>query len=1038
MENTLNWGKIKGGFSGFESLAFLYVKKNFRNSSWEETSKTRDGNKDGVAVIVGYQSDAIENQQWWMEAKYSNKTVNLTRYRLDATIVSAILEQNVAKIIFVTNVLIKPKTVADLRMTLSLATGYDDINFICKYDLEYWLFQNPQYMSQFFDPEDCIFNLPELFIINCAEYYYSSMEVLAFKESLQFLQKDIKYRMYFSIYSSTKMNSKIVPNPSLSGIKILSGKNVQIQPRENRLEVDFKLTEKFPGKRKKTYNSEPLFYIERQPINSAKLITVSDNPAEYILLEYQENILKNLKASLEVFNTKHNFILQEIIGNSGAGKSFIVNSFLQSKSCIQNGVYHFEFSNSYADNIIALLNLTLYIHFPYLAAEDIDINYLNDLKCNNYVSVCLKKLVQHREDFEELSNILAKIREADEIFPVNLYINSRILILDNVQKLKKIEKDFLFNIIQGLYARKAPVFILIIEQNSLQGMLYDKLFESVPLIRWDCQLESYDILKYLKKQPYFRILNDNLMNYQILFPNVIDLIMYLKYLRDIKEEISCIDDFYLSYHAFFNSDVADTYMLDIFNKLFSEYKSARTYCDIIFWSEYGYSRNELNEDVIIIVEKLLSQNLIKNNSYGDIIPCHDIYRMFYQKHFKPLTPSFLKSKNELADIISVISSNLFSINQIYDYSIKIRRLITEQKFYTVNYILENLFQRQDCVSIQNQIGVELYYELYILFAVSNTNISKSISGKKLFEEIYNQTKNSSNIRIIKVHEEATWELINSYYDSLMYDAVYKKIRELILTLNKLKKFGELSENLITNIRYHDIMVIKSLIEADTDFMNHYKFFSQRYKLMIKNKFNYRAVTYSVRYAQTIMRCMPDEALLLFKGAMLEIESSRGKSDKYYLWSAFGYYYMLIVFQNNLAVLNELIAVHELLKTNYFNDYRKKISGLATLFFQIGDIKRGNQYILSDAYVKREMRPRQKAFYYEALALSEILQNNYFNACSLLKKAKYIFKKIPDYKSIIQHNIDILEKESFSQNAIEYSFGKSLNENVYYLDPRCIW
>ena len=386
----------------------------------------------------------------------------------------------------------------------------------------------------------------------------------------------------------------------------------------------------------------------------------------------------------------------------------------------------------------------------------------------------------------------------------------------------------------------------------------------------------------------------------------------------------------------------------------------------------------------------------------------------------------------------MVSSNLFSINQIYAYSIKIRKLITEQKFYTVNYILEGLFQVQDYISIQNQIGLELYYELYILFAVSNTNISKSISGKELFEKIFNQTNNSSNIRIMKVHEEATWELINSYYDSLMYDEVYKKIRELILTLNKLNKLGELHDDLITNIRYHDVMVIKSLIEVDTDFTNHYKFFTQRYGLMIKNKFNYRAVTYAVRYAQTIMKCMPDEALLLFKSAMSEIESSRGKSDKYYLWSAFGYYYMLITFQNNFTVLNELIAVHELMKTNYYNDYRKKISGLAILFFQIGDIKQGHQYILSDAYVKREMRPRQKAFYYETLALSEILQNNYSKACDLLKKAEYIFKKIPDYKSIIQHNIDILEKGSFSQNSIEYSFGKSLNENVYYLDPRCIW
>ncbi len=1038
MKNALDWRKIKGGFSGFEKLAFLYVKKNFKNSSWGETSKTRDGNKDAVAVVVGYQSDAIKEQQWWMEAKYSNETINLTRYRLDATIVSAILEKNVTKIIFITNVIIKPKTIADLRMSLSLATGYDDIKFVCKYDLEYWLFQNQQYMPQFFEPEDCIFDLPELFIINHAEYYYSAMEVLTFKESLQFLQKNTTYRMFFSLYSPTEIKSKIIPNPSLNGIKILSDKNVQINPSENRLMVDFKLTEKFPGKRKKIYNSEPLFYVEGQPINSEKLITVSDNPREYILLEYQEKILEKLKISLRAFKTKHSFTLQEITGTSGSGKSYIVSKFLQLKDCIKNGVYYFEFSNSSADNLIALLNLVLYIHFPYLDAEDIDINYLNDLNCTNYVSICLKKMVQYRTDFEKLNNILANMHNADEIFPVSLYINFRIIILDNVQKLKKVEKDFLFNIIQGLYDHNAPVFILIIEQNSLQGMLYNKLFETIPLTRLNCQLETYDILKYLREQPNFCIMNDNLMNYQILFPNVIDLIMYLNYLKDIKEEVRCTDDFYLSYHTFINSDLADTYMLDMFNKLFSEYENARIYCDIIFWSEYGYSQNELSKDVIIIIRKLLSQNLIKYNSNGDIIPCHDIYRTFYQKHFKPLSPDFMKSNHGLTEITAMISSNLFSNNQIYDYSKKIRELIKNQKFYTVNYILEGLFQSQDCATIQNQIGIELYYELYILYAVSNTNISKSSSGKELFEKIFNQTQSSSNIRIMRVHEEATWELINSYYDSLMFDEANKKIRELILTLKRLKKFGGLYGNFTNNIRYYDVITIKSLIEVDTDFTNHYNFFIQRYELMIKNKFDYRAETYSVRYAQTIMRCMPSEALRLFKSAMLEIKRKRGNSDKYYLWSAFGYYYMLITFQNDFTVLSELTAVHEQLKTNYYNDYRKKIFGLATLYFQIGDIAQGNQYILSDAYVKREMRPRQKAFYYETMALNEVLQKNYSNACDLLRKAEYIFAELPNYKNIIQHNINILEKGSFSQNSIEYSFEKDLSESVYYLDPRCIW
>lgn len=1038
MKNTLDWGKIKNGFSGFEKLALLYVKETFENSSWTATPATRDGNKDAVAIILGYQAGILEDQKWWMEAKYSNETVSLTRYRLDATIVSAILEKNVAKIIFITNLLLKPKTIADLQNALKLATGYDDIRFVCKYDLEYWLFRKRQYMQDFFEPENCIFDLPELFIVNKAEYYYSSTDILAFKESLQFLQKDIPYRMYFSVYSSVKKNCKIISNSTFSGIKILSDRNIHLYPGENRITVDFKLSGKFPGKRKKIYNSDPLFNIEGQPVISEKFITVSENAGEYVVLEYQERILKDLEKFLKKFHEENIFKIYEIIGNSGSGKSFIANNFLQLKDCRKTGVYYFEFSNSSADNMIALVNLIIYIHFPYLAADDVDIDYINTLNHENYISVCLKKLIENRSDFEELNKTISDIHNADEIFPANFHINPRIIILDNVQKLKDMEKYLLTETIQGLYIRKAPIFFLVIEQESLQDMFYNKLSEKVPVKRLNCGLESDDILKHLKKLPFFRIENDNLMNYQILFPNIVDLIMYLKYLRDIKEEISNMDDLYLSYHAFINSDIADIYMQDQFNKLFSENEDIRKYCDIIFWSDHGLSQEELNQNIIKVIEKLLSQNLIKYNANGNIVPCHDIYKIFYQEHFKPLQSDFLLSDRGLTEITSMISSGLFSITQIYDYSKELRKLIIDQKFYTVKYILENLFQNQNRNFIQNCIGIELYYELYILYAIANTNISRKTSGKNLFEKICNETANNYNIRIMKVHEEATWELINSFYDSLMFQDADKKIKELFLTLCKMKKLGALHGKLAVNIRYHDVIVIKSLIEADMGSPLHYVHFVKRQESMTKNNFAYRAVTFSVRYAQTIMRCMPEKAIQLFENAVKEIEGTRGNSDKYYLWSTFDYYYMLITFQNDFTVFHKLTDVHEELKANYYNDYRKRIAGVAALFFQTGDMEQGFQYIFSDACVKREMRPRQKAFYYETMALYEALHKNYSNASDFLSKAADIFENLPEYKDIVLHNIDILQKESFSQNSVKYCFEKSLDEKIYYLDPRCIW
>lgn len=96
---AFDWGKIKNGFSGFENLAVRFVNSQFPASRpWEQTKKTRDGNKDAYTIVLGYQPYPAKEEQWWMEAKYSTVIQQLPRYRLDATVVSAILSGNVSNI----------------------------------------------------------------------------------------------------------------------------------------------------------------------------------------------------------------------------------------------------------------------------------------------------------------------------------------------------------------------------------------------------------------------------------------------------------------------------------------------------------------------------------------------------------------------------------------------------------------------------------------------------------------------------------------------------------------------------------------------------------------------------------------------------------------------------------------------------------------------------------------------------------------------------------------------------------------------------
>ena len=62
------------------------------------------------------------------------------------------------------------------------------------------------------------------------------------------------------------------------------------------------------------------------------------------------------------------------------------------------------------------------------------------------------------------------------------------------------------------------------------------------------------------------------------------------------------------------------------------------------------------------------------------------------------------------------------------------------------------------------------------------------------------------------------------------------------------------------------------------------------------------------------------------------------------------------------------AAHDALKKDCFNDYRKRLFALASVYYASGLVQSGDQILFSDATTLRELRPRQKAFYAETMAI----------------------------------------------------------------------
>lgn len=69
-------------------------------------------------------------------------------------------------------------------------------------------------------------------------------------------------------------------------------------------------------------------------------------------------------------------------------------------------------------------------------------------------------------------------------------------------------------------------------------------------------------------------------------------------------------------------------------------------------------------------------------------------------------------------------------------------------------------------------------------------------------------------------------------------------------------------------------------------------------------------------------------------------------------------------------------------------------------------------MFQDTFFPYEARNRNKAFYYETLALYESLNGNFEIALNLLDKACDIFKNYKKYNTLLKHNKKYWKKGSF--------------------------
>lgn len=1039
------WKDIKDGFRGFERLALEYVRRecSIGGISWEKTPETRDGNRDGYSVILGFRPNDLSPEEWWMEAKYSTARERLTRYRLDATIVSAVIHGNVSKIIFVTNISISSKTVVDIRTALKRAIHCRNVLFCTKEILEYWLSQNQDIFFEYFPCSDPpILPAKSIFLSEEIDFYSDFKQGQSFCEPANHLQLGREYYLYFSVFSSEAHTLPLTIAKAFSGVTLLSGGTVPISPGINTCIVKVRLQPEYQMKlatadgqvRETADNLDGVFLrlgsldiLTKRPLD---VLCASEARLE---LPSQAAILQRLETSYTQFQSRNISALHSLVGASATGKSFLLEQFERRQLQTGQPVFHISFSLNGFSNDVNLYYLLIFILFPYLPPDTVDTKYLDSLQPSTIVGPIIRQAAQYQSQPDQLHKLYLNAT-AEEIFPPELHLNARIILLDDLHKLNEDSRIFLYAILTELRHKKQPIFVILgVWPVLCESRTYFDMREKVHLLEHQCELTQADLAFALRHSGGLKFQIDEQLC-RVIFPNIIELLAFLNYCQALS--ISCLEDFLIACRLFAGSDLAAEYILAPFGKLFEGDADARKLCMQIYWAVNGVAPHT---PLTSAERNLLSHKLVKmNGEFNRLVPFHDQYLQFFRDRF-PLTPDILPADEEdiYAGTINVLTSSS-DANALKKAAERVNRWKTEGRFYSVLSVLEGIYSGGQKELLRGRIGEAVYYQLYLAYGFGVANSSRTKSGKSVFEKIEEETRSASEPQTQLVRMEVLFELINSSFEWLQHKAAEAYIQKIDTLITFLQRAHILSNDKYLCEKYLLTRQIEMLISAERSEARAESLYQSLDQAMAEYHYEYERAFFQLRYAETLYFRDTEAALDMVEAAKGKLLKHRGDREKFYLWASMDAAFLHIILDRPGAGLTEMVEAHCGLKQDCFNDYRKRLFVLASIYYinNLPDV--GNQYLFSDVTTIRELRPRQKAFYYETLALYHALYGQISEAERALEQAAELFGALPTYLAVIRHNQLVLSSRQFSRDAVEFCKNGTMLDGVYHIDPRCIW
>ncbi|MDR2162792.1 MAG: ATP-binding protein [Clostridiales Family XIII bacterium] len=1038
----IDWGKIHEGYSGFEKLAFEYVNVEFKDSNrkWRSTKKTRDGNKDAYAIIVGFHPPGEIGETWWMEAKYSSTEKYLARYRLDATIVSSIFHKQISKIIFVTNIDIHSKVISDVRIALQKAIGCEDVYFCTKNVIEYWLAKHIDVYERFF-PEATTKPKPQDVPLSVSEdisvYPYQSNEN-GYAEECKILYFEKLYRAYLKLLSPVKQTISF--EAKYDGIELMT-ESLDLEPRENAVNIVFRFTDCFQGinvgNDGRKYCRLDLFKILHNSsvieVLLKKKIELQNSADFHIEIQSQAEILSELNDIAECFRQEQRLRFATIYGKSGTGKTYLVNRFMQSSSITNETIFYHNFSGDHVENAKKICDLIFFLLLPYVNPDEIDSSYIKKIRKNIGRRVITKnfmKLVSLRGYPEKSEEFFSHItRKRADILPQQCDLNSRYLFLDNFQNLNPAVLSFLLFLFRELQRKNCPIFFLFAGQDYiLDSDFYRNLKSKFEINEFECRVETSDIASVLQNTRSLKLEIPHLVLGDY-FPNIIMLIEFLRYIINF-DSIDNLDDFIKLYGPFVNGNMGEELVLEQFKNLMNGEREKLLHA--IYTNPNGVPIEDNND-----ASELLNTGLVKLNEQNQLIPFHDIYKDIFRKTHriskKALGLDYVDEVDKAREKFLLDNS----LDELLQAAKRISKLREDERFYVVCHILDGYFQGAHSTSIlKNANNGEVYYQLYFDYAYAAVNCSHRYIGYDCFEKIYNEIKdyNSPKMRFLQL--DLLLELMNSNYNMFRYSKAMKYYRQFQKVFRLQRIFGTIS----SMEKEYEIPFIcenmRIMIQSSRGKRRSERMFLQWRKVLKSEAYLlHHCIDFHVRYAHTLYTVDIDRAFLYTKDAHELLPDNIEKTSKQWCLVEFQYLYLQFLRSRNNTLIPRIEAITDAAYRDYYSSYRHRNLALCAILYVIGDFDKADERFLRDLAKPRKLRDKLKGFYYETLALHHLAHNNTNEACDALEKAAETFQSTRSYMRVIRHNQKVLKRGLFSFKRMDFYFTQKFERDWYYIDPR---